>query len=628
MSDLNFYLNNVLAPPPNDWQGLEVECSFENNSPDATVKTTTFEWLGEDAETLNTWIKRGQVGWYGLFEGTPFKITACSPSVTLFDGCVDYTSQDTTFQCDVVKANVKETQRIQFLNDRAESFSFSYLYNSVGSITRGDFVAVPYVISVIPDYLQVALLVITFIEMVKLIRDSIETVVGYIQAAIGATIWWLIAIYIALAIAAIAYSLFLTLLMVNTLKMLINELVQPIKFKYGMRVSTLFEKGCSYLGLGFSSTILQGQYRNLVIIPQKKAYYHQVETPDQYINEIFGQTSNRKVYDEAQNPTAYGYYEGTFAQLIREMCDVFNAKVVIRNNILFFERWDFWNNNSVFTMPNQSSESPFDDPYGTNANEITSNYLLSFILDSSDTNTYDRYDGTSCQMTLAPVAVSNVKNVLLKGLTDKRLNYALAKRKQELTVVEDVVNYLLASLTPFYQTLGVWDNWFSIHALPALPNYVSNNRIGAMLLSSDFTDVQKLLLVEDKPTLWNTIDNGLVSCFKVDIDNSRADHLGYTDAFRLMREFHSASWAINTLASPVQYPNQYLTYKDKEVPMCCGDFVSLKNNNIIQTYDNKKGRLDSMRWNPFTETAHVDFRVKQVYTKNLKQSFVIDGQPM
>jgi hypothetical protein len=396
-----------------------------------------------------------------------------------------------------------------------------------------------------------------------------------------------------------------------------------------MRVKDLFEKGCHYLGLSFSSSILvDSQYKDLVIIPQKKAYYRNVTTIDQYIQNILQTSQSRKVYDEPENPTAYGYYEGTFAQLIREMCDVFNAKVVIRNGVLCFERWDFWNLQSVFTMPNQSSEAPFQDPYGTNASEISSNFYLSFALDTQDTNTYDQYEGTSIQMTLTPNSVGNVKNVLLNGLTEKMLPYALAKRKVDLTDVEKVVNEILDRIGFFIGDLINAINTFGAGTINPIPDDIINDRIGAMLLSSDFTDVQKLLLVENNTTSWYTQQAGTIQCNKVSSDNSRTDHLGATDAFRLAKDFHSASWAMDTLNGGVTYPNQYLTYKDKEVPLCCGDFANLKNNNIIKSFDNKNGRLDSMRWNPHTETAKVDFRIKQVYTINLKQSIIIDGQPM
>lgn len=625
MANLSYYINGILSPPPKDWQGTEIELNWTNNSPDASIKTVTYEWLGEDAKKLNDWKTAGLFGGNGIFEGIPFRIEACdNPTSIVFDGCIDLSSPETTFQCDKVKASCIETQRVQFLSDRVDGFTFAYL-KSIGSITNSDYIKIPYVISTIPNWLEVVILVTTFISMIKLIRDSIESIVGYIQSAVASyPLVWAMAVYSALATAASLYSLFLTILMINVLLLMVNEIVQPIKFKYAMKVLTLMQKGASQIGLNFSSTILQNTgYKNACIMPKKSAYFNNPQGADVFLSNIFSGTAiQRKVYNEVANPLAYGYYEGTFGQLIREMCDVFNAKVLVRNGTLYFERWDYWNNTSTYTMPNQSSESPFEDPYGTNAHELSSNYFVVWTQDSTDENTLDQYDGTSCQMTLKPIVVGNIKNILLKGLTEKRLNYALAKRKTSLTVPEQVINKLLSDLTPFYNILTFWDTSLGISLAPTLPPPVAiTNRIGALLLSCDFTTQQKFFVIDSKPLTF-----GGVTAYGLDTNNTTSTGAGYCDAYFLCKHYHSASWAVDTLNGATTYPNQYLTYQDKEIPLCCSDFRILKDNNIIKSFNLKDGRLDSLRWNPHKETARVDFRVKEVFTKNITQKVVRDGQ--
>lgn len=651
MADLAFYINNILVNPPDNWQGVDIEVDFTNESPDASIKTGTYEWLGENAHVLNAWRQTGLFGGVGIFEGIPFRIETCgSPAIVCFDGVIDMTSTDTTFTCDIVKASVKETNRVEHVMGRASGFSMAYL-RSIGSITPSDYLPIPYVISTIPDYLAVGTLIITTIELIKLIKDAVSTVYhDFETAATAAPVIWEIAEYIILGIIASAYAAFLTLLTVNTLLMLINEVVQPIKFKYGMRIKDMLSKGFSYLGLGFSSTIfLNTEYKNAVIIPKKNAYYSNISAPDQYLQNIFHSTELRRLYDDTLNANAYGYFDGTFADLIRQALSFCDGKLVIRNNIAYVERWDFWNNASGFTMPNQSSEAPFEDPYGTNASELSANYLVEYQLDSADTNTIDKYDGTTCMMTMRPGIINVQKNVLLKGLTDINLPFALAKRKEDLTIPEKVVNKILNFLTndgaePWdlvggpWGTITFWANIFAPNTVPTLPAVnMTDFRIGAMLLSQDTTSVQKIVVVEDKPKYWQRADGSHILGYSIDANNNRSDSMGYTDAYFIQRCFHSASWAINTLPSSnpststtlnipgPTYPNQYFTYKDKEIPLCCSDFKILKDNNIIKSYDLKDGRLDSMRWNPFNETARDDFRIKGVYTKNLKQTIIIDG---
>jgi hypothetical protein len=769
--DLSFYINNQLVNPPESWQNLEIELDFTNNSPDANIKTTTFTWLGSNAYTLNSWFKNGLIGGYGIFEGIPFRIEACD-GITIFDGVIDMTSEDTTFQCDLVKASVKETNRIQFLNDRAESFTFAYL-KSIGLITSNDYIPVPYVISIIPDWLQASTLVVTFIEMIKLIKDAIQSVIAFINSAVGAfPVIWLMAVYLVLAIAASIYAAFLTKLAINVLKMLFNELIQPIKFKYGMKVNTMFEKACDYLGLSFSSTIfgsgfnvthvngsftgygqyigsfnsqftatitngvlnivgvhstfpangvfsdnvvgfVNGQgytihvtgttdgssnfygtgttdpisnnsYKNLVIIPKKQAYFDNIKETDHILEDIFSPGFNRKSYDDVKNINStipsYGYYDGTFADLIRDMEDVFNAKVLIRNNTLYFERWDYWNNQANYTLPNISKEAPFDNPYGTNAFELSSNYFIKYQLDSTDDNTLDNYNGTSCEMTLVPNIVGIQKNVLLKGLTEKSLNFSLAKRKTELTTPEIIINKILEKLgqgsPSLWDMLNFWGgiatevsdlaserltNSINISNIagsaigfnevsppswchPALgmvlplPDSPSQDRIGAMLLSCDFIGVPKLLVVEDNSTSYTILypDTHHQNGYKIDQNNNiPSTGLGYTDAYNLAINYHAASWAVDKKSfynytignyqSPISYPNQYLTYKENEIPLCCSDFTLLKDNNIIKDIIGRFGRVESIKWNPFNETALIDYKINDVFTKNLSQTIIVDG---
>jgi hypothetical protein len=221
---------------------------------------------------------------------------------------------------------------------------------------------------------------------------------------------------------------------------------------------------------------------------------------------------------------------------------------------------------------------------------------------------------------MKPIVVGNPKNLLLKGLTEKPLQYALAKRKLTLTTPEKVLNKLLQGLASVYSVVVAIDSVFSSHSLPSLPANVTNNRVGALLLSSDFTSVQKFFIIESSPKNWN----GTMG-YSISSTNTQSNHLGLSDTYYLMKNYHSASWGINTLTSPATYPNQYLTFRDKEIPLCCSDFSILRDNNIINSYDGKKGRVDSIRWNPHTNTAKIDFRINETFTKNLLQTIVIDG---
>jgi hypothetical protein len=615
MANVNFYVNNVLAPPPDNAQELEIELSFENDSPEASVRTTTFVWTGDNAALINLWLTSGNNGSVGILEGIPFRIEVCDPNIICFDGCIDATTTGTTFSCDIVRAGAQETNRIDSLNYKAEGFTFSVLkrlpVNTAGRLLTTDYVKVPYVISDIPDYNQVAILGLSFVEMVRILGDTINTLQLLINDFIGKSTPPLSPAAVALQIISILlymlYVIFLIIMLIRLFKLMVANIIQAIKYKYGMRIDKLFTRAAEYLQLsGFSSTILQsGNYRNAVIIPKKTSSLNSVTFNDVF----FGSTVSRKTYDDSLNLNSaipsYGYYDGTFWQLIQDCKTLFNARVSIRNNVLYFERWDHFNLQSGYVMPNQSSESPFEDPYGTNASELSCNYFVKYQLDSSDFNTYDQYDGTSCQALFRPVIVNNINNVLLKNLKYIQFPFALGKRKTTLTYPEKVlgvigstVNNLLAPVITIVNAVNA--AFGSTATLPSFTSSLFGTRIGALLLSNDFTSIPKFVIVNDPDARG--------------ISYLSPNNQTLTSALSMQNNFHSASWIFDANGNA---PNQYLTYNDKEIPLCCSDFVILKDNNIITSYNQLPARIDSLRWKPWVEQARVSFRVKYKWTSNL-----------
>ncbi len=614
MSELSFYINGVLSPPPDNWGELDIELDFENESNDASIKTQVLTWKGANAALLYKWFKDGVLGGLGIYEGIPFLIENCDPAVIIFNGCINMTFPDTRFQCDIVTAAVKETIRTENTFDRLSGFSFAFL-RSQNIITQSDYIPVPYVVSTIPDYFQVALLIVSFVEMVKTIEDAITELEALIDKLagdianypplVGAIIFDIIVL-----ILYVAYVIFMIILLVDLFNIIINNIIQPIKYKYGMRITTMLQKACAFIGITLASTILQGApfNNNLVVIPTKKAFF----SNNTFTDTFFGNAYNRKWYDDTQITSPFpatGYYEGTPLNLIRQLEDVFNAKAFVRNGVLHFEVWDFSNNQAPFIMPNQSSDAPYPDPYGTNADELVANYIVKFALDSDDFNTYDNYEGVIYSMTLHPVTINVLQNILLKGLTKKMLAFSKATRKKQLTVPETIwaiiQTAIAVMINPLISLINGISNIVGSQAIPTLPTNAFGARIGVMLLNSDFIGTQKLLLID--------------ASNKVSVNNDT-----YVSAKYLQENYHSHSWAINTLTSP-QGHNQYLIFKDKEIPLCCSDFLLIRNNNIINTFDGKKGRVDSLRWNPHTGIARIDYRVKEKWTNNLTQT-LLDGK--
>jgi len=446
-------------------------------------------------------------------------------------------------ECDIIKAPIRESGRIDYLNDRADSFTFAYLHSlptgSAGRIDTSDFLKTPYCISEIPDYLRVVVLGISIYILFKEAKEATLRIISLINDIVALTTSALIppfsnvlplAAAIANVILEIAYLTTIIIALVKMISEIFENIIQFKKYKLCMKVSTLFEKGCEYMGLSFSSTILQsGQYANTTIMPRKVAIMN-----GSYKNPF------KRAYNENGNANAYGYYDGTFKQLIIEMQEYFNASCKIINNVLHFERVDYWQNQSSYQIPNKGVPGftfNYPDPHGTNAAETPANYFLIYQLDSQDQNTYNRYAGTSVQVTCQPNQVNRLDNVLLKNLSQVRFGFALAKRKDHLNKVEEVVGTIVAGFNALVNAILSAVNFvtgiFNAPPIALLPANPMGNRIGWLELSSDFTGVQKIFIGENQSRDWKVASGNEDSTSALFLfQNSLAGQIATMDLYR------------------------------------------------------------------------------------------------
>jgi hypothetical protein len=181
MNDLNFYLNNQLINPPKNYKELGIECDFvDGEFQRSKITINDWEFVRENIDTINIWISQGRI-----FEGIPFKIEEVDSQnfiENIFDGYIDLTD-NTEFKEDMIVAKSKEQYSIDWLNDRADSFSFDYLY-SIGVITDADFVDIPYVLSSIPDYEKAAITLLSITFIATNIGSLIPTIVSGVLAVV------------------------------------------------------------------------------------------------------------------------------------------------------------------------------------------------------------------------------------------------------------------------------------------------------------------------------------------------------------------------------------------------------------------------------------------------------------
>jgi hypothetical protein len=66
-----------------------------------------------------------------------------------------------------------------------------------------------------------------------------------------------------------------------------------------------------------------------------------------------------------------------------------------------------------------------------------------------------------------------------------------------------------------------------------------------------------------------------------------------------------------------QLHNQWKLYEFENVPFCYEHYLKVKSNNNI-TFAGKVGRIESLEWDVYNQTAKISFRINELWTANLK----------
>jgi hypothetical protein len=633
-----------------------------DDDPEAALNATKLIWKGTNAQIINTWLADGLNGGLGIYEGIPFEIQIGNSNFVVFNGICDLSNEDTKFNCDEVTITLRD-MREDMLKQLFSSISYSYLATPTAnggpspgawSITVNDYLAVPYQVDQL-DIFGFLLCLNSIMHVINQTEKIAQEIYGMVTgAAIPVASIVNLPAGVAFVVNIILWLVELSINMDCIIDLTENGIFDLVGYnldaagsghglysKYTMNVLTLMQKACAYFGLGFESSIMETAPLNQLYIMPVKGAWANTQKFSSYLFQSFAGgigANNRKMYDDPYNLSnggfAYGYFDGTIADLFQAINDTFNAKprIILDSNgnpVLHYEVWDAIDLSSGVSLPNISDDAPFPQPFQTNASELASNYLVQYSQDTMDAHTFDTYDGTTCYTQFSPINVGNQRNVTLMNLTNKNLIFAQGVRKNNATLAEQIfqditgtVNNIVGSVISVINGIGTLINDVTklLPGVPSLPsplinqpNFTYTPPIGCLLLSGNSTGVPKLLLLQ-------TDGNGHVS---LDYRNhTSADPIS---ARKLVKNYHYSSLIFTKDPSGNLYWNQFYKYQNQTIPLCCEDFTKLYNTNYLDTYDGQVARIDSLKFNPFKAMATIDYRIRTRFTKNISVSFMIDG---
>lgn len=554
---------------------LSAQWGTKEGQDESEISTSSIEFVLDDAKKLNQHVADGLNGGVGIFEGLPYKINL--DSTNIFDGYIDLTNDALFVESEKVIANIVKTGGSDWLNDVADGFSFGYLRNE-GFIKDSDYVVVPYVLNYRPEAFIVGQLTISIFILQKELRTQIlmtaSSVANFVEA-IGKLNGFGEILSATLKLAAqIAYTTAIVIALYRSMVDLINQFYPPVRRYRAMTVKRLFEVGLQYLGLGFKSTIFDdARFKNLVILPNKSKR-----------GGLFGNT------DDFGHPNLQSAVYN-FGDFIRTMISVFNADFKIENGNFVFERRDYWDNLSSYILPDvETNQSDRLSELQYNTNEFVKNYFISFQTDIQDQNSLENFAGTNYQIIAEPKTINNSKLVIGKGLAQIRPPFALATRKNGFTEYEKILLSVAKLTDKVINTLG---------GNSKIANTI-RDRKGMMSLSDDTITVDKLLLIQNE-----------------ELDTTQITARELWEKFHFIESFAE----ITDPDTGKIVHNQHIIKEAEKVPFCLEDWNVILGNNKFTTEDGKTGEIISIDWNFQNGFANIQYKIKQVYTKNLKLAF-------
>jgi hypothetical protein len=450
---MKFFLNNEQVEPIDGLQvGLKSDFKIRSSPDELQLTTMNLVLPRRGVKIIREWINQ-----YGLGNGIP-------ASVELKDGTViryyvDLWDERTKPKFKVldllnykdITAAVKLKRRDSNFFDRARGFSFEML-NDDG--VQFDTIPVEYIIVkdnaievgvslALAGYSAARELINQSIELVNTIRDLVKASTPNVDLPENSED---VATLIIRAVSQVV-TIGLLLFALIKLSQQFFELVFPkIRTFQACKVRELMEKSANYFGYQFKSDLLD-TLPGLTILPaplkkDKDSFWDFLQNDLNF--------SFTKGFPTASDPSC-----SIVEQLFSSMEIMLNGATKVKNGIVEFESWNYWQNittNQLELSMNLKDEAL--NEYEYNTDEGYKRRLVKYQIDSSDLHTLDFFDPTIAERSTENVNVPNADLETITGLVNKEIPFALGVRKNQLNWLEQVAKEFFIVLDGIINIFG------------------------------------------------------------------------------------------------------------------------------------------------------------------------------
>jgi len=367
-------------------------------------------------------------------------------------------------------------------------------------------------------------------------------------------------------VIAIAMLVIQSAVVVISIIQFVDSLRPQTRRYNSVRVLDIFTVACQKLGLGFKSSILESSTWNKLTIIANTDYEG----------------------DKGNNPINNPIPKESLLQFFERIALVFNARIKLFNNVIYFERVDYyWN----YTNPITSLNSGFlltnlqdNGVQTTNLSELSGAYKIAFARDSSENNTTQRelalnpYPNTLLvTYKLKDSLIVDKQEQAIKGTTEVNIDFARAIGKTGNTFAEDLYREI-ANI--FREIVGILS--FGLVDIGQV-----ENAKGYMQLSDYSIGIDKLFIGTDNA--------------KIDIIN-----LERLNAKFLYDNFHKVSSLVGA--------NQWNVITEVELSTEQSKFIrNLRQWNVGLGIDRKPIVVTKFEQNLETQTYTIEYRQQTVF---------------
>lgn len=573
---LRYYLNSTPSHAPEDIESTEIIADFSEENVQANITANAWTFYGEDAAIIRTWKDDGKI-----YDGLPFKIEAYNNlnNVVGFDGLLDLTDnyQDNWNDSRRVTVNMKKAEGLNIFFDQLGSLSFAYL-ESKGVFTLNDYQDCDYVvekkINLIEEMMNGIILFLMLTELIDQIKEIAEEVENLIAHATGGATGSVAATLLGVAKIAIktAYALSILVVILDLAKQLFETFSPPLRTHKTLNLRVAMTKVCDYLGYGFNSEI--DELDTMYYLPSNP----QLEQPDlqNFLTYEVGTQTGLPHTQDAQ------YQCSAFFELMKKM---FNGKFAISGGVCQFhpKGHQYWVKTSTYTMPQVKPKT-----LTTNASDLSADKILTFNYDLTDEYTVDNYTGTTYEIRTSLITQQAAKNNLLKGFEEINFEVCLGSQKTELTTAEIKLQKTGKVIDKVVASFNGSSHYY---------NYVKNNKIGVLKQTANWHALPKILKLTGRKLA--------------------ADYRNTFSAKTLYQNYFTFDSFVLS-----NFGGQKEVFNEVRIPFGMNDFIELVDNSYFQDSQNRTGKIMSIKWNIMSDTATVNYWVKQVYTTNLRETYI------